>query len=65
MNATMIDQARLIAAGWQQTRSNRWWHESIPGAAGRRRLFTLADALGLLDASEAVYSAEEEAPRAS
>ncbi len=50
----MPDAARLIAAGWTQTRSNRWVHPAFPGERGRRRLFALDAALALLDASDAV-----------
>lgn len=61
----MLDQARLVGAGWRQTLSGRWWHEDLPGAHGRRRLFTALDALALLDASDALDSIEEGAPGAA
>jgi hypothetical protein len=55
----MTDQARLVAAGWRHTQSNRWHHAAFPGTLGRVRLFSLADALGLLEASDVVGCAEE------
>lgn len=48
--STMTDQARLITAGWKHTPSNRWLHPAFPGTNSRVRLFTLPDALALLDA---------------
>lgn len=47
---TLTDQARLIAAGWTHTRSNRWTHPAFAATNTRRRLFTLDNALALLDA---------------
>lgn len=46
----MLEQARLVAAGWKQALSGRWFHDDIPAIDRRRRLFTTADALALLDA---------------
>lgn len=58
----MLEQARLVAAGWRQTLSGRWWHPDLPGALGRKRLFTVMDALVLLDASDAVDSEKKARP---
>ena len=58
----MLDQARLVAAGWQTTLSGRWHHADIPCMYGRKRLFTTNDALALLDASDAVSSEKKARP---
>lgn len=58
MTATMIDQARLVAAGWGQSSSGRWWHPDLPVVDRRRRLFTTADALSLLDADPSTRTQE-------
>lgn len=47
---TLPDAARLITAGWTQTRSNRWTHPALPASPNRLKLFTLEAALALVNA---------------
>lgn len=48
-----MTDARLIAAGWKRTPSGRWLHADAPPLErGRRRLFTEAEALTLLNAEQ-------------
>ena len=55
------DTRRLFAAGWVAIRNGRWTHPDMPSTAGRRRLFTTAQALTLLDASDTVNDAKANA----
>lgn len=44
---------RLVSAGWKQTVSGRYVHPNLaPVGAGRRRPFTEAEALTLLDSTD-------------
>jgi hypothetical protein len=58
----MLEQAPLVTHGWQQSLSGRWWHPSMPTQNGRRRLFTTADALALLDADPSKSTTTIEEP---
>lgn len=52
MRPTLLDQSRLLKAGWNMTLSGRWSHPDLTtGPLGlRRRVFALDAALSLLDA---------------
>lgn len=58
----MLEQAPLVAAGWHQSLSGRWWHPDLPTIANRRRMFSTADALALLDADPSKSISESKEP---
>ena len=55
----MLEQARLVAAGWKQRVSGRWWHPDLPLLNDRRRMYTVADALALVDVDPSNNTPEE------